>query len=303
MGLVFLGGFLLLPQVTSQYITAVFFTLFVYIGYAVAFNIFSGLTGYIVFGNAFFIGVGGYTSVLLVIDLGIWWPIAWLLAGVSTAVLALIVGIFMLRLKGSYFAIGTLALLLAGKLVMSSKYLTPVTRGGYGFAFIEPLNVITMYYALFVIALLTILISYKVITSNFGSKLIAIREDEDGACSIGINATANKIEGFVLSAFLTGVVASGHVAFQNYIDPEAAFNFQYNITPILMALLGGLGTFLGPIIGAIILTFVQEFFWSTFTEAYLMIYGLVMVFLVLLMPGGIIEWLKKRGAVPKTRAI
>lgn len=302
-GILIIIGFFLLPSFATAYMVTLFLIMFVYIGYATAWNLMSGLTGYVNFGFALFVGISSYTSVLLIEDLKVFWPIAWILGGVASAVVAVILGSFMLRLRGSYFAIGMLALLLGIKLLFTSKYLAPITRGGYGFPFIEPLSLNMMYYSLFILAALSILTSYKVITSTFGARLIAIREDEEGAGSIGINATFNKILAFALSGFLAGIIASGHIAFQNYIEPESAFSGQWTIVPIVMVLLGGPGSVWGPVIGAVILTFVEEFLWSYFTQTYMMIYGIVMILLVMLMPGGIIEWLKARGRLPKIRAI
>ena len=302
-GVLIVIGFLLLPHFTTAYVVTLFLIMFVYIGYATAWNLMSGLTGYVNFGFALFVGIGSYTSVLLIEDLKVWWPAAWFLGGVSSAIVATILGSFMLRLRGSYFAIGMLALLLGIKLLFTSKYLAPITRGGYGFPFIEPLSLNMMYYTLCFLAIGNIFISYKVITSTFGARLIAIREDEEGAGSIGINATKNKLLAFALSGFLAGLIASGHIAFQNYIEPESAFSGQWTIVPIVMVLLGGPGSVWGPVIGAVILTFVEEFLWSHFTQAYMMIYGMIMILLVMLMPGGIIEWLKSRGTLPKIRAI
>ena len=302
-GVLIVIGFLLLPHFTTAYVVTLFLIMFVYIGYATAWNLMSGLTGYVNFGFALFVGIGSYTSVLLIEDLKVWWPAAWFLGGVASAIVATILGSFMLRLRGSYFAIGMLALLLGIKLLFTSKYLAPITRGGYGFPFIEPLSLNMMYYTLCFLAIGNIFISYKVITSTFGARLIAIREDEEGAGSIGINATKNKLLAFALSGFLAGLIASGHIAFQNYIEPESAFSGQWTIVPIVMVLLGGPGSVWGPVIGAVILTFVEEFLWSHFTQAYMMIYGMIMILLVMLMPGGIIEWLKSRGTLPKIRAI
>lgn len=300
---VILGILILIPHFLSPYVVSLLLILFVYMGYAVSWNLMSGLTGYVNFGYSLFLGIAGYTSVILIIDYEVWWPIGWVSGAISATIVALILGGIMLRLRGSYFAIGMLALLLGIKLLYTSKYLSPITRGGYGFQFIEPISLNTMYYALLLLSLFCIFISYKVITSTFGAKLIAIREDEEAAGSLGINATNNKIAAFALSAFLGGLIAGGHIAFQNYIEPESAFNMHWTIVPIVMVLLGGPGSVWGPVIGAIILTFVEEFLWSHFTQAYMMIYGLVMILLVLLMPGGIVNWLKDRKKLPRLRSI
>lgn len=299
----FIIGFFLLPHFATAYMVTLFLIMFVYIGYSTAWNLMSGLTGYVNFGFALFVGISSYVSVLLIEDLKVAWPIAWVAGGVASAAVALLLGSFMLRLRGSYFAIGMLALLMGIKLLFTSKYLAPITRGGYGIPFIEPLSLNMMYYAICFLSLCNIFISYKVITSMFGARLIAIREDEEGAESLGINATKNKILAFVLSGFLAGIIASGHIAFQNYIEPESAFSGKWTIVPIVMVLLGGPGSVWGPVIGAVILTFVEEFLWSEFTGSYMMIYGIIMILLVMLMPGGMVEWLKLRGRLPKIRAI
>lgn len=303
LAIIIIGFLVALPYITTSYVVSVFFMLFVHAGYAMGWNIMSGMTGYVNFGYSLFMGVAAYTSVILIEDLGLWWPVSWLAGGIAAAVVAICLGSFMLRLRGSYFAIGMLALLLGTKLLFTSKYLAPLTRGGSGFPFIEPLSLNMMYYAMFFCVVAGIFFSYKIITSPFGVKLLAIREDEEGSGSIGINATINKMKAFALSAFFGGLIAGGHIAFQNYIEPEAAFNILWTITPIVMVLLGGPGTVWGPVVGAVILTFIEEFLWSYFTQTYMMIYGVVIVLIVLLMPGGIIAWLKNRGTLPKVRAI
>lgn len=292
-----------LPHIASAYIVAVVFLMFIFLAYAEAWNIMSGFTGYINFGYSVFAGTAGYTSAILIMDTGLWWPIGWVLGGVSASIVALILGSFMLRLRGSYFAIGMLAILIASPIIASSKYLSPITRGGYGFQFVQPVSTTMMYYAAFFIAVMCVFTAYKIITSGFGAKLLAIREDEEGASSIGINTTENKIKAFTISAFFAGLAAGPHFAFQNYIEPHSGFGLLLNIGPIVMVLLGGAGTLYGPVLGAVIVTFVEEFLWGTFTELYLTIYGVVIILLVVLMPGGIIEWLKSRGVLPKIRAI
>ncbi|HSR11785.1 MAG TPA: branched-chain amino acid ABC transporter permease [Thermodesulfobacteriota bacterium] len=302
-GVLLAAALILLPWVTNPYIISLFFMLFVYVGYAEAWNIMSGLTGYVNFGYSLFVGIAGYAGIILMMDCGLWWPLGVVLGGAAPAAVAVLLGAVMLRLRGSYFAIGMLALHMGGMLLFASKYLTPLTRGGAGFPFISPLSLPELYYAAMAVAVLTIYVTYRILTSPFGARLLAIREDEEAAGSLGINATNNKMAAFVLSAFFGGMMGAIHFSFQNYIEPHSAFNGKWTIVPIVMVLLGGPGTLWGPVIGAVILTLVEEFLWSYFTQAYMMIYGAVMVLLVLLMPGGIIEWLKERGTLPKVRTL
>jgi len=302
-GLLFFILYVILPFIGSAYLVNLLLIFFIYVAYSEGWNIMSGLTGYVNFGYSIFSGVSGYASAILIIDLGIYWPIAWIAGAVFSIIVAFLLGGIMLRLRGSYFAIGMLALLLGVKLLFASKYLAPVTRGGYGFPFIEPVSQTTMYYAAGIVTMFSIFIAYKIITSPFGTRLISIREDEEAAGSLGINATKEKISAFAISAFIGGIAGSIHVAFSNYLEPDTAFSTQWTILPIVMVLLGGQGTVWGPVIGAIILTFIEEIFWSYFPGSYMMIYALVMIFLVIWMPKGIIESLKDKEVLPRTRAI
>jgi len=302
-GIIAAALFITLPYVASRYIVTLVFLMFVYIGYAEAWNIMTGFTGYVNFGNVLFIGAGGYASVILIMDYGLWPPIGWILGGIFSSILAVIIGSFMLRLRGSYFAIGMLCLLLAAPVFVATEWLKPITRGGFGFQFIQPVSTTTIYYVAGVVTATCIFVAYKIITSGFGARLLAIREDEEGAGSIGINTTKDKISAFAISCFFAGLIGSIHISFQNYIDPHSAFNLWYNILPIAMVLLGGLGTVWGPVLGAIIMTFVEEFLWVSFPELYYSIYGIIIVVLVLAMPGGIVTWLKSKRVLPRMRAI
>jgi branched-chain amino acid transport system permease protein len=302
-GAILAGVFLILPWVSNPYILSVLFMIFVYVGYAQAWNIMSGLTGYVNFGYSLFVGVAGYGSVILMMDYGVWFPASWVGGGLVAAVVAFFLGAVMLRLRGSYFAIGMLALHIGTQLLFGSKYLTPLTRGGAGFPFIPSVSLNEMFYGALLVALATVYATYRILISPFGARLLAIREDEEAAGSLGINATTNKMAAFMLSAFFGGIMGGVHFTFQNYIEPHSAFSGKWTIVPIVMVLLGGPGTLWGPVIGAVILTLVEEFLWTYFTQAYMMIYGVIMVLLVLLMPGGIVEWLKARGTLPKIRTL
>lgn len=302
-GIIFVGFFITLPFLGNAYYVSVMFMFFVYVAYAEGWNIMSGLTGYVNFGFSIFPGTAGYVSVILLMDYGVVWPIAWILGGISAAIIALLLGSIMLRLRGSYFAIGMLALLLGIKLLSASKYLSPYTRGGYGFPFIEPVSQNTMYYAAGIVAFFSIFLTYKILTTPFGTRLLSVREDEEAAGSLGINTTKDKTMAFIISAFIGGVAGSIHVAFSNYLEPDTAYSINWTIVPIVMVLLGGQGTVWGPVIGALILTFVEELFWSYIPGAYMMVYALMMIILVLWMPKGIVETLKNMSILPKTRAI
>jgi len=124
-GILLVGLLVALPHIASAYAASVIFILLVYVGYAEGWNIMSGLTGYVNFGYSLFAGIAGYTSVILIIDYGLWWPIAWVIGGISASIVAFMLGMVMLRLRGSYFAIGMLALLLGIQLLLYEQIPLP----------------------------------------------------------------------------------------------------------------------------------------------------------------------------------
>ncbi|MFC6989745.1 branched-chain amino acid ABC transporter permease [Haloplanus sp. GCM10025708] len=153
LGLVALVALLLaLPQVLNDYHVQVLFIVFLFIVLGYGWNILSGFTGYINFGYAGFVGLGAYVTVISVVDFGIPWYAALVIAGISTAIIGTLISAPILRLDGAYFAIAMLSLATAGQLAMSSDYLTPITRGGSGISFFPALSYTEQYYLAVVLA-------------------------------------------------------------------------------------------------------------------------------------------------------
>jgi branched-chain amino acid transport system permease protein len=303
-GIFILAAFLILvPFFATDYWITLLTLILIFTVYAAGWNVFSGLTGYTNFGLAWFIGVSGYVSSLLIADYRIFWIFAWPIGAIFTGIVSIGVGYILLRIKGVYFAISMVALTEGTRELIGTEYLTPITHGGKGVPFVAGIRLPTLYWSILLLAFVTTIICYKISSSKFGLRLIAIREDEQAAETLGIHTTRDKIIAFVLSGFLVGLAGAIHFTYQNYIDPPFAFSIHLTLTPIVMTLFGGVGTVFGPVIGATLFTFIHEILWAELTLLYMAIFGAILMMLILFFPQGLLGWMKEKGILPKIRKI
>ncbi len=213
------------------YLLSFIFSLFTYAALAVSWNIIGGYTGYLSFGHAAFFGVGGYTTALLFSDLG-WSPfLTTPLGGLLAAVLALLVGYPCLRLRGPYFALVTLILTLAIRVIVIN---VPWTGASNGIFLKLPntdalTNWIIFYEAMLAVLLVTVLAGYWALRSKLGIGLVTIREDEEVAQTLGINVTRLKMAAFLISAFLAGMVGGIFSYYRTYIQPNTMFDANLSV--------------------------------------------------------------------------
>jgi len=266
LGIILVMAFLIsVPFFATDYWITLLTLILIFAVYASGWNLFSGLTGYTNFGLAWFIGVSGYVSSLLIADYKWLWLFAWPAGALFTGLVSIGVGYILLRIKGVYFAISMVALAEGTRELFGTEYLTPITHGGKGLPFVAGIRLPTLYWSILLVAFFSMMICYKIFSSKFGLRLIAIREDEQAAETLGIHTTKDKIIAFILSAFLVGLAGSIHFTYQNYIDPTFAFNIHLTLTPIVMTLFGGVGTVFGPVIGATLFTLIHEILWAELT--------------------------------------
>jgi branched-chain amino acid transport system permease protein len=287
----------LLPPVLTVYLRSFVLFTMMYVVLALSWNIISGFTGYTSFGHVAFYGIGAYACAILVADYH-WHWLPTLFAGAAiAAVVAVAIGYPVLRLKGPYFAIAMLGAA-EGTRVVATVW-DSLTHGGLGVSLPSAETSRETYYAMLALMLLTIAVAYAVGHSRFGVRLNAIREDEVAAEALGINATAYKLWAFVLSAVFPAA-AGGIQAYKVlYIDPPAVFFVQVTIGRALMSMLGGKGTVIGPIVGAVLLYAAQELTWVNFPTAHLIAYGLFIVVVARFMPRGLMGFAIDRGWVRK----
>ncbi len=283
----------LAPLGVNEYHQSFLLQVFLVIALAQAWNLISGMTGYVSFGHAAFFGVGAYVGALFLTWGFPWWLAVLHSAGIA-ALLAVPLGILTLRLRGPYFAIAMLGLNEVGRIV--ATLWVDLTRGGTGLtlapALLPSLNI--KYFSMLGLALgATLLVAY-IHRSRFGLELRAIREDEEAAEMVGVNTTLNKVIAFVLSALIPGAVGAVYVMYTSYINPSSAFDHARNIEMIVVVLFGGSGTVWGPIIGAGTVMVLRELLWAQFPAAHLAALGVLLLIVVLYLPGGLISILRER---------
>jgi branched-chain amino acid transport system permease protein len=272
--------------------------LFMWVALAGSWNLISGLTGYVSFGHVAFFGAGAYATGILVNGAGWPWPAAALGGGAAGTLLALLIGVPCLRLKGPYFAIAMLGLNEVLRALVS--YFEGVTGGGNGLSFPTLHATVPIYYAMGLTAAVVIGVTYLVITSRFGLRLMTIREDEVAAEAMGIDTFRHKLYAFLLSAVGAGVVGGLAARDQGYIEPMSVFPLATTITMIVMVLFGGKGTVWGPVLGAVLLFVFQEAVWAHFIYLHQLLFGAIIVAVVLLMPRGVLGLLQIRYRLPRT---
>ncbi len=277
-----------LPVYAAGYTPILFTTIYMYVILSVSWALFSGPTGYMSLATAAFFGVGIYTASLLGEILPL--PLFIVAGGLTSAVVALLVGALTLRLKGIYFAIFTfgLVMLIAQLLLFFELHVTG-TRG----RFVIVIDYTTIYYAMLVIFTLLMLTVFLLRRSRWGLALQSIGENEEAAAHIGINVTLVKVLFFALSAFFIGMAGATIATRWTYIDPIIAFDPDISFLPVLMAIFGGMTKSYGPIIGAVIFAYLQEILITKFAELYMLIFGVILVVSILYLPSGIIGLIQR----------
>lgn len=269
--------------------------IFMWIGLAGSLNLLTGYTGYLDFGHVAFFGIGAYMTGILMVHLGMPFFPAMFTGAILAAVMAVIVGIPTMRLRGAYFAIAMLAFAEAMKQVVME--FDRFTGGGNGLSLPIYTNYLFFYYIMFSTVILTIGVTYWFEKSKFGKALMAIREAELAAEVSGVNTFRCKLVAFGISAFIAGIIGGIYAYWMTFLYPGDAFNVLITMRMIIMAFLGGAGTLLGPIIGASFLAAVEEVLWAEFKYSYLIIVGFVVVFVVLVLPRGIVGLVKEKARV------
>jgi branched-chain amino acid transport system permease protein len=286
------------PVGATGYGVRVMLQLFMWVALAQSWNLISGLTGYVSFGHVAFFGTGAYVSSLLIVKAAWPWPLACLGGGLAGALLAVIMGWPCLRLRGPYFAIAMLGLNEVLRVIAS--YYEGLTGGGNGLSLPTLDASVAIYYAMGLVAAGVTAVTYLIVTSRFGLRLMTIREDEIAAEAMGIDTFRYKLYAFILSGIGPGIVGGLSARDQGYIEPISVFPLIMTITMIVMALFGGKGTIWGPVLGAVVLFIFQEAVWARFVYLHQLLFGAIIVAVVLLMPRGILGVLQQKYNLPRT---
>jgi len=274
--------------------------IFLYIALASSWNILGGFTGQTSLGHAAFFGLGSLATRQLWIN---GFPIipSLMAGGLLPVVFALLIGVPSFRLKGVYFAIGTLAL--AQILFITVGNVFP-TISALPVEDLSTYNLTPRYYLFLGLAVITVAVAQIIINSKRGLGMMAVREEEDAAESLGISALRHKLLSLVISAFFTGLAGGGFAYYHVSYYLQFPFSPVWSLDMLTMVYIGGTGTVLGPIIGAGFFVVVKEFLVRNVGEYHLLIFGGLFILVVLFLPGGIIEaWDKIRKFISKQRTM
>ena len=284
------------PYFLDNYWLRIFTNMFMFAILAASWNIIAGYCGYAAFGNVVFFGVGSYTTAVLMVN-QVDFFLSILIAALVCALYAATLGLPILRLKGHYFAVATIGINEGTRELINN--MEGLTHGAEGLslpmiALSPKLSYVFFYFLMLIILIIVIALTYFLTKSRVGFAFRSIRSNEEAALVTGINAAYYKTIAWAVSAFFTGLTGGVYAYWVGFIDTESVFSISITVKMIVMALVGGLGTILGPVIGAFIFELISETLWSTFTNFHAVILGAMIMIIVLFIPGGLVELIKSK---------
>jgi len=300
-----LAAYFLVPLfITNEYYLHIFELAGIYIIVVSGLNIVTGYTGQISLGHAGLLAIGAYLSSILTVDLGLSFWLSLPVAGLASAFCGALLGIPSLRVGGPYLALITIAFnFLIDKIILAWPSMTGAAAGKWGIK-LPSIGAWTFTHKSFLIlisllAIGTIAACYHIVNSRWGRAFNAVRNDETVSEASGINVYSAKLAAFVISAFFAGIAGSLWAHLHSYISPEA-FRFDRSVELLLMLLVGGQKSILGPVLGAIILTALPEFL-TAIEEYRLLLYGVALVLCVVFMPDGVYGLLSRRSKLARQK--
>lgn len=273
--------------------------IFMFVALAQAWNLIGGFAGYASFGQVVFFGIGGYFTAVAMSHWHVSFWMSLVLSGIVAAAFGALIGIPLLRLRGHYFAIATLGVAEGMREVVTN--LPDLTGGGAGITIPTVGSEATTpylgndgFYLLFLaLAAISVLVAALISRNKFGFALKAIHQDEDAAGAMGINTTRTKVVTFALSGFLTGLVGATYAFQQVTIFPERLFDVDITVLMVVMVVIGGSGTVLGPLLGAVILQFLSEYLRQNFPSIHTFLLGAIIILAVVLLPQGFVNYVRE----------
>lgn len=304
-----LGGLAALPLVISAYYVSLFVTIFMYVALAGSWNLFSGLTGYVSLGHGIFFGIGAYAFAVATAVLGLDPLQGLILGGLIPGVTALLLGLVLLttRIRVAYFAVVMLGLNEITKTIVAN---VKSIGSSYGLTLPPLTNRFLAYHLLLGVAAAVTAITYALQKTRWGYGLRAIVADEVAAEVTGVDTVAHKIAVFAASAALIGLTGATIAWNWSYVDPYMAFDLAVSFDMLVMAVFGGFGTVIGPVLGAVAMSLLNEVLSTSLPHFHTIIFGGLVIVLILWCPGGIIQgasllrgWFKPRSPTPAREVI
>ncbi len=264
---------------------------FLLISGSVAWNWMGGFLGQVSFGHAAMFGVGGFVSAQILLAGPTPAPLAWLVGG-------LVAGIFSLgahpalRLRGPYFSIATIGLGEAVRLIFT--YWEDFTGGSSGLSLpIDPDMKFRLYWWGLGLVAIVVAATWLLRRSTFGLQLLAIKADVDAAGDVGVSATFYQDLVFALSGTVVGISGGLYASYFSFIEPNDMFGFDRSIAFVLMTVIGGVGTILGPVLGAVVFVLLRQYLLASYPQLYLGLYGALLILIILFEPLGLTGLLQR----------
>jgi branched-chain amino acid transport system permease protein len=283
---------LALPGHVSRGNQELVLTLLIWVGVAQAWNIIGGIGGQMSLGHSVSVGAGGYTVAMIMIELQLGWLVALVGAVVVSALVAWLLAFPLLRLSGVHFTIGSSAVALGLLAWMVTWEWTGESRG-----LNIPLDAIpdraTKFRVVAFAACLVCVVTYLLLRSTFGLRLMAVRDNEDAAAAVGVSPRRVKGQAFVLSAALTGLMGGVVALNQASIEPNSMFSLTWSVTALVMVIVGGMGTLWGPVIGAYVIYYVVDRSLDNQPVLQALLSGVLIIAVIILFPGGIMGVLQQ----------
>lgn len=274
----------------SAFMVSFLLSVFIWVTLAISWNILSGYTGYFSFGHTAFFGSGAFASAVADFYFSIDYLLTIPIAGVVTTGMAAGLGLVtfrLRRLRGQLFALTTVVLTSVSSIVVINNWGSGIVMYSVK-AFWPFLNIPHVFYTLaLLLCFASIGISMAIYRSRLGLNLFAIRDDEEAAEAIGINTFNNKMLAFCISSLLVGIAGAIFAGWIKYVWPETVFSINYSLFPILMSIMGGVGTLVGPIIGAAILTTIFQIVAGGDAVLNNIILGSLLVAVMIFLPHGV----------------
>ena len=281
-----------MPWLLPDFWLSLALTCLMYAALAVSWAMFCGATNYLSLATSAFFGIGAYATAWGLATLS--YPVVVILGGLAAAAFAVLVGAAVLHLRGAYFAVLTFGL---GELVRHAvTYFEKSYFRTVGRVIVEAPSSTTVYLTVLLIAAAAVCACATVRASRLGLALAGIGADEERAQTLGVNTRRAKILGFALSAFFAGAVGAAIAVRWTYIDPTAVFNPFIGFQTVLIAMVGGAHTLIGPLVSSVVFSLLTEFLRLQFPYLFLILLGTLLILLVLYLPGGLASLLQRRWA-------
>ncbi|MDP2968942.1 MAG: branched-chain amino acid ABC transporter permease [Deltaproteobacteria bacterium] len=296
---------LALPKFLSSYALGVFILIFFYAYLGQSWNVLTGYTGMISLGHSLYVGIGAYMTYLLTLTLGLSPWIGMWIGGICAGLIGLVIGFFGFRfgLKGVYFVLLTIAFAEIGRLIFLHLKVFGSFQGlfiapNFSFANFQFRENTPYYYIALGYVIFSLIVVRLMERSKVGRYLVALREDEEAAESLGVDVFKYKMVAIFISAFMTSLAGTFYTNYLYYLHPGTMMSMAFSIEMILRPIIGGMGTVLGPVIGSFLITPLAELSRTYFAKAgyeglHLVIYGFLLVAVVLFFPRGVISYIRK----------